>query len=72
MPPLNSHYKTKEGQGRVIGYDVFKETVTLKFDSNKYEALSLDQLKNYEYTPPVDSDGESASDNDLENGDKAK
>ncbi|MBN1464964.1 hypothetical protein JXA02_04335 [candidate division KSB1 bacterium] len=57
MPPINSFYKSAQGKGRVISYDVFKETVLLKFDMDRYEKFTLEQLKNFEYIPPAESEG---------------
>ncbi|MBN1561823.1 hypothetical protein JW998_16350 [candidate division KSB1 bacterium] len=67
MPPINSFFKSNEGKGRVISYDVFKEMVVLKFDTEKVEKFTLKQLKNFEYIPPADSeeDGDDAE-TDLE------
>lgn len=72
MPPINSYYINKEGTGRVIGYDVFKEIVTLKFDSNKYEKFSLEQLKEFEYMPPTSEEAESSDDAEISFGDEKK
>jgi cell fate regulator YaaT (PSP1 superfamily) len=58
MPPIASKYKINDATGLVISCDVFKETVTLKLDSNKYETFTLDQLKDFDYTPPVDNEEE--------------
>lgn len=56
MPPINSFYKNKEMTGRVISYDVFKETVTLKLDASKFEKFTLTELKNFEYIPPTEEE----------------
>jgi hypothetical protein len=53
---INSFYKSSDGKGRVVSYDVFKETVVLKFDNDKYEKFTLAQLKNFEYIPPAESE----------------
>ncbi|MBN1480756.1 hypothetical protein JXA70_10820 [candidate division KSB1 bacterium] len=72
MPPIYSYYKNKDGTGQVIAYDVFKEMVTLKFDSNRYEKFSLEQLKELEYIPPTNEESEQSDDAEIANGDGKK
>ena len=61
MPPVSSTYKTPQGKGTVVNYDVFKEHVTLQFENNVTENYSLKELEKFEYEPPRD---------DLDNSDK--
>ena len=44
LPMLDSRYLTTQGEGTVIGVDVFKETATLQFAEEKREIFTIEEL----------------------------
>lgn len=66
MPPVCSKCKTPQGVGMVTHFDVFKETVTLKFDENRVEVVPLEELQRFEIIPPADSKPEDGKLSQLE------
>ena len=48
MPSYGARLKTDKGIGRVIAYNVFKETVTLEFDNHQYDTYTLQEMQKFE------------------------
>ncbi|MDZ7316250.1 MAG: regulatory iron-sulfur-containing complex subunit RicT [candidate division KSB1 bacterium] len=54
LPPVGTKYKTAKGIGIVTHYDVFKEIVTLQYEDNRLEVMTLEELLPLEFELPPD------------------